>query len=927
MKLPVMRVALWLLLLLGIAWGLRAPFLHRTQWNLDEGSTFTMAQQVVDGAVLYRDAADNRGPLVPYLKAVVFAVAGDWNVYAVHLLLALAMGWAAFLLWDLCRKLGQSATGVAAALVFTVLTFLLPGTDDSLAAHTEWFVILFSTLGFWLFSRTYSSGRILPGVAIGLAFGASALCKQPGLLDLGVIWVLLAVLAYHEPARRMDYVRVWFGTCIGFAAAASLTIAYFWANGALSDFVYYSWTYNATLYVQEIPWFERLAGGRLVFDLARHNAPAIGLLAIGGVGLAAARLLRWRRDDGPGILVVPCLILGWTASGIASTMLSGRDFPHYAIQAIPGMSLAAGWTLAAGLKWIRAVPRPRWARYAFATGVAGAVAWSSLDLAHAWRTTVRTDDVNEAKLFELVKQHSSPAERLFVWGYYPNIYLMAERLPSSRYLYTNYVTGLIPWTNVDPLIDTRYAVAPHARERLQEDLSRTPPALIVDTLSTRGYLKYPLNEEPLLWQQIIEHYAQVSVEDPEAMRLRLFRRLASDRAPFPATATVDPAIVVSGHSSSAMNEPASVRVTAPPGAERIELFSGTMSLGAVAYPSARDVNVLFFMESSSAHHPMRAVISAAGTRTVSEPFDFAGYLEADASKPVSGPRLLQEGNVSPPSSVNTPWGPIESVIPGTWRVFAPAEIEYDCPSTVEKISFAHQLVDPAQMLSDGYDLLVELVENNGNITRLLQQRLDPIGTGKDQVRQYVRLTLPVGHQGGRLMVRFLNGKLNNSNADRIDITDIRTKDSGPALRLGEENLPPQFAEAAGHQAMEEQAAGRWSANTPARVEWERPLSAGSITLNYGILEGAYTAKEGHSDGVEFTLAIVDEAGKTHPLFDQLLTPFHRPEHRGEQSARIELPSGLRGRLVFAATPGPQNDHTWDWAWVGPIVAHPAAPVP
>ena len=98
------------LVLIGTAYALRAPWLGRDNWSLDEGSTFTMAAQVRHGAVIYRDAADNRSPLVPYLKAAVFAVWGDWNAHAVHVALALLLGLCAVGLWRISRRLGDETT-------------------------------------------------------------------------------------------------------------------------------------------------------------------------------------------------------------------------------------------------------------------------------------------------------------------------------------------------------------------------------------------------------------------------------------------------------------------------------------------------------------------------------------------------------------------------------------------------------------------------------------------------------------------------------------------------------------------------------------------------------------------------------------------------------------------------------------------------
>ena len=219
--------------------------------------TEVMGKIVREGGVLYRDAADNRTPLVPYLKAAIFAVAGDWNATAVHVVIALALGGAAIGVWQLCRRLGDERTGLAAALLFILYSFTLIGVHESQAAHTEWFQIFFSVPAFLVFAGGVTRPSLARGLGIGALFGAAALCKQPGLLDLGVTLVIAGLLAWSaRGAERRGFVALVLGELAGLAAVFAATFAYFAANGALDDFVQYAWTYNTKFYVAEVPLLE-----------------------------------------------------------------------------------------------------------------------------------------------------------------------------------------------------------------------------------------------------------------------------------------------------------------------------------------------------------------------------------------------------------------------------------------------------------------------------------------------------------------------------------------------------------------------------------------------------------------------------------------------------------------------------------------------
>lgn len=912
-------------ILIAAAWGLRAPFLERKEWNLDEGSTFTMAQQILAGDVLYRDAVDNRAPLVPYLKAAVFAVFGDWNVHAVHVLLALCLGAVAFLLWDLCRRLGERDTGSAAAACFTLLSFLLPGSD-ALAAHTEWFVVIFSSLGFWIFAAGIAHGGFGRGLLVGLCFGASALCKQPGLLDGGVVGVCALVLALRAtPDERRRLLALCSGMIAGVFILLAVTLLFFWQHHALRDLIYYVWTYNSKIYVPAVPLQERLRAGRLLYDLAADHAPSLGVLAASGLVLILVQSAR-RKSAVPRSLLT-WLIIGWIGTGVLATMLSGRSFTHYSIQAIPGLSLAAGWLLARLVRVGISRPKGGWLpRVAALAGVGAIAVWVGYDAIRGWRSLEPREDAHEERLFSLVRQSTPPTERIFVWGYYPTLYLMTERLPSSRFIYTNYLTGLIPWTNIDPLTDTHASEVPGGWEKLAEDLIVKPPALIVDTVSMRGYLKYPLSHQPLLWSLIVKDYAQVSVGDPDTRGLRLFRRV--DRAPqsLRAGLPLDLSIALSGYQSLRQSEPPALHVKSERHAQRIDLFAGDTFIESVPLASEKSVDVILFPPASALSGSCRVVLATAEHSVISTAFDFARFVEVSSHQEILGPRLHLGSTTLNPTKVETLFAPVEHR-GDRWRVSAPADLEYLCPVNVEKISFTHQVVDPHSMLSDGYDVLAEFIDPKGQRTRLYLDRLQPRTIGKDQMRRGARFTLPPGHPEGRLVLRFLNGAENNPNADLIDMSDLYARDIGPSITLGSNRYEPAFAESAEHEAMNEDIEGHWSADTPAVVEWVRPLGLEALSLHYGIREGAYTSTQGHSDGVEFSVAFRDESGSIQPLFTQLLTPYNHLEHRGEQVARVELPPNRTGTIILTAGPGPANDRTWDWAWVGPIQGHAKSPMP
>ncbi len=912
--------------LIAAAVGLRWHRLERPIWNLDEGSTFTMAQQVVEGHVLYRDAADNRSPLLPYLKAAIFRLSGDWNAYAVHLLLAVGMGFGAILLWRLARRLGDETAGVVAAIVFTVLGYALLDPPDAISANTGWFLVLFSISGYALFARNIHRPRFLNGLPMGLMFGASFLCKQPGLFDFFVVWILIAFRAIAAPADRPALLRFWLGGAIGAAAPVLAFVAYFAAHDAIPDLIYYAYTFNTRIYIPEVPRAERLAAMIIPFDLAWTHTRAAFVLGIGGAIAALVSVFRALRSSPVAFPLLPWLALGATAAGILATGLSGRTFSHYSAQVAPGLALACGWCVSQLLILTRS-PRRRPARWV----LVGALAVAALGLARdCWRRTgeLQPQDPFPLRIGRTIAAHTQPSDHLFVWGYYPELYFFSQRIPATRFIYTNYVTGMIAWTNLDPLVDTTYGISPGAWSQLAADLEARPPSMIVDTAGSRGYSKFPLHDQPLLWNLIQRDFAQVAVRSPFTHGMRLFKRLApAPEASDISASILDPRILLSGIHELRRNEPPRLQLLAPAGATQVELLAGDRLLARLDHPAGENVEAIFFVDPSLPEtSAVRAIVTYPDRRAISAPFDFRHFALSSLAHPIEGPRLAMQEISFAPSAADLAFGSLSRSTeePDTWRIDTPATLEYPCPPVLRSISFLHGRYAASQGSSDGYDLLVELVDRTGQRNELHRHRVQPRSVSADQHPQHVTLSLPRGHQGGRLIFRFLPGLQSNPDYDWIYFGQLRGESHGPAINLGDDFLFPVTG-TSDSEPMKTNLAGQWLAHAPTRVEWRRPAHLATLTFRYGIEEGAYTAPNGHTDGVTFILELVDEQQRSHPLFTRTLTPFNHPEHRGEQTTRVELPPRLAGTLVLRVDPGPNQDASWDWAWIGAISAEGYGP--
>jgi len=511
-----------------------------------------------------------------------------------------------------------------------------------------------------------------------VAFGFSVLAKQPGLLDFGVALVLLVLswLIVPESRRKLSRLMAWL--IVGFAHPIGLTCLYFAFHGAWRDLIYYTWTYNNTLYVPEVPRWERWQTISVPFELAWEYHPLVPVLGVLAAVFLLHRVIRhtFRR---PRLFdIFAWLILGWCASGLVATTLGGRGFTHYSIQLIPGLSLACGWLTVRVISFIR-----QWigsSKFRLLTGLVittSVTIWLLLPLLSRLQA-LRLPEPGSEVMNELVHQQSSSTDRIFVWGYNPEIYAMSGRLPATRFLYCTFLTGIIPWTNLDPLRNTDYAVVPGAWDDFLADWNRHPPRLIADGRSQRGFLKFPIDKQRVLWPLIERDYAQIEIDKTNLIGFWLFRRLESN------TPTAVPDLPASDEIQLQM-EPtnighmARVEVRAPVGTVLVELFIDGNLYRRLQCAPAASVSVCFFVlpqDRSSSGNKIQVLANG----------EYGSLLSAEQKleviKPVTaigGPPLrFLDQNIGAVESSTITGGPIlpKPDDPSHWDAHPPSRLVY-----------------------------------------------------------------------------------------------------------------------------------------------------------------------------------------------------------------------------------------------------------
>ncbi|MCA9580905.1 MAG: glycosyltransferase family 39 protein [Myxococcales bacterium] len=510
----------------ALAW---LPALISPGYIDDEGIYGVVAREIFHGGLPYVDAIERKPPLLFYVYAWTFHLAGGVNWLALHIVaflwvLATMAGIHRFALAAFDRDVARTA-----ALLYGV--FLPFGYFKNFAFNGE---VMMNLPVVWAYALALGGRRhpVLQGsraAASGALLALAFLFKQPaaiaaiplGLYFLAWPWHSGSTPPDHDgrPGPLLSSVR------IGVLLAGAFTLGFAGVLGAcallLDRMGILEPALHWTVFDHDVPhgpgdpifWFRAsVTLGVAALWLPLSTAAA---LAVAGPLRLQSAPHRW-------------LLLGLLGASFVGVATPGRFYPHYFIQLLPALTWLAAPVLAphwfargrsnmsqtSGVGWRRVLLSP-WLAAALALSFCGYGVFQQWPRSHP-------DPTSEA-----IKRLTSPEDRIFIWGQGTKYYLRADRRPASRFIATFPLTGYIfgspkSW---DPTFDTSDRILPGAWDTLMAELTTDPPRLIVDHDGARTVPRYPMRNYPQLWNLIEREYERVA-DTPEGI---LYLRKSSER--------------------------------------------------------------------------------------------------------------------------------------------------------------------------------------------------------------------------------------------------------------------------------------------------------------------------------------------------------------------------------------------------------------
>ncbi len=294
---------------------------------------------VFQGWLPYRDFFEHHTPLIYYLLAPLYRL-GDYPavIFASRGLMLLFCLLIFLLVFQLARKCFSPA---AAWFSLIWLSYIFMFFEKSLEIRPDVPALAFFLLGLWMLADSTRNPTGCRSAGAGICLALAFLFTQKTVFPVFGVFLLLAIRALtgkRENGRRELNFNPLALTLIGFSVPLVLTLAFFYFQGGLSDFVYRNFTMNFL-------WKRRLPYTVFLNTLIYEN-PFFVFWAAGGIILTGFRLPRGGARTGQDLIWYPALL------GLASLLLIPVVLPQTYALVIPLLVIPAGKALADFLDWI-----------------------------------------------------------------------------------------------------------------------------------------------------------------------------------------------------------------------------------------------------------------------------------------------------------------------------------------------------------------------------------------------------------------------------------------------------------------------------------------------------------------------------------------------------------------------------------------------
>lgn len=478
----VVRIKKWLvkneflIIILSLTAVFRIPSLLEPYWYGDEAIYLTIGQAMRAGVKLYSGIHDNKPPLLYVMSALV-----GGNQFWFKFIALVWVGITIVVFYSLARKVFKKSWRSSLATIIFAFLISWPKLEGNIANAELFFLLPTLAAMYWLWNKPKTKTVFWAGVLLGLG----GLFKMPAILEAGV-WPVIWLFG-----KDKDW---WKKTLIlgaGVLLPLALSGVYYALAGSLRQYIDAAWAQNLP-YLSS--WKAPGGGGSGIFSLTGRAVVALA----GVIGVLVFSTHGDRRFRIIGV---------WSAIALFASLLSGRPYPHYLVQALGVLAISSVFIVSGNKKEVllglivlgcfwsatevfKFYKYPVWGYYKnFGEWIFGRKGESQY---FGWFN----EQVNRNyQISQIIKSGSETSDKIFVWGDEPMVYALSRRLPVGRYTVKYHVKDF------------------QAEKETMQALVENPPRYIVSFGKE--------DELPGLTQLIEQRYlVQERIEGATIMRLR-----------------------------------------------------------------------------------------------------------------------------------------------------------------------------------------------------------------------------------------------------------------------------------------------------------------------------------------------------------------------------------------------------------------------
>ena len=376
-----------------------------------------MGMLIAKGGVPYRDAFDNKGPLMYFLNFLGYLINREFGVFFVEYAAVFAFYLVSY---KLCRRFLNSKTSFLCVILASA-----PFSIFFMGNMTEEYALVFIEAGILIFTDYFFFDKKSPaGIIIcGFCFGCVLMLR----VNMSVLWPVFCICVIVDSIKNEKKfpIRLSLEFLAGMAAAVMPFIVWFVCTGAINDF-WKDYIVANMIYT----------GNRTSFSNVISSSVRIALTSCAEIYLLLLVFLIIKKEKSAYNITFSIYMI----LNILMVCMTGVMFPHYGMTIIPSLV----YPVCIAVKYFGEKMIPEKKKYLmYICLMLGAV---MLYVYMAKNVRVFSEamlngnqgDPDREYVKEYVINNTAPDDRILVLGYRPVYYLDCDRLCSSIFYYNSH---------------------------------------------------------------------------------------------------------------------------------------------------------------------------------------------------------------------------------------------------------------------------------------------------------------------------------------------------------------------------------------------------------------------------------------------------------------------------------------------------------